>query len=778
MVGRADLVQEVGRLVLTHRLVVLVGTGGVGKTRLAVEVARTLVDDFADGVWMIELASLSDPTAVPAAMAATLGVVAQGGLSVIDTVAEAVAGRRLLLVVDNCEHVAAAVTAAVGTILGRAGTVKVLATSRESLWVAGEQRVAVAPLATDGPGSDAVTLFVERARDARRGFGLDDVDTADAVVEICRTLDGLPLAIELAAARIAAMTPHELRDLLAHRFRLLTGPEHRPDRQRTLELAVSWSYDLLTEQERRVLRSASVFLGGFALDDLADVLGETDKIAVLVLLDSLVNKSLVVAEPVGTSTRYRLLETIRHFAELRLTELDEVAILRDRHAAHYALAAVASWEKWNGPGWRATCDWLLAELANLRGAFRWSVDRDQTNIAADIAAHAALIGVSVQALETVAWAEEVLEAATLADGPRLPRLYTGAGYACFAGRPRQAAEHAHRATELEREPGRDPCEPGLATFVEALARVYSGDPGTYLELAARVAALPGAARAYGLPAYVDGLQASGRVNEAIVLSEESVAAARDLGNPFWITYALWTAGLAHASTDPARALTAWDEGVEFLRAHRVDFFEGFIARDAARLHAAQGEIETAVPLFLTAIQSFQQSGNVAQLTITVASVPEVLEQFGALVPAATLHAAITREPASVQHVPALADLAIRLDEQLGQNEQLESRARGCALDLNDAAAYACEQLAALRPERLRRERAATPGGLTRRELDVVRLVVEGLTTSEIARTLFISAKTADHHIQHIYTKVGVSNRVAVTRWAADHGVVGDENAPG
>ncbi|MGQ0826722.1 MAG: LuxR C-terminal-related transcriptional regulator [Actinomycetota bacterium] len=771
MVGRAELVDEVGRLVRAHRLVVLMGAGGVGKTRLAVAVARTLADDFADGVWMIELASLTDPTAVPEAMATTLGVVAQDNVSVIDAVAEAVAGRRLLLVVDNCEHVAPAVTSAIGTILGRSDTPKVLATSRESLWIAGEQRVAVAPLATDGPDSDAVRLFVERARDARRGFALDDPETADAVVEICRTLDGLPLAIELAAARIASVTALELRGVLAHRFRLLTGPEHRPDRQRTLEQVVAWSYDLLTEDERRVLRSASVFLGGFGLDGLADVMGETDPIAVLVPLDSLVNKSLVVAEPVGASTRYRLLETIRLFGEVRLTKLGEIAELRDRHAVHYAQAAAARWEQWNGPGWRDTCDWLLAELANLRGAFRWSARRDDVETATDIAAHAALIGVSVQVLETVAWAEELLEAATLADGPRLPRLYTGAGYACFAGRPRQAAEHAHRATELEREPGRDPCEPGLATFVEALARVYSGDLDTYVVLAARVASLPGAARAYGLPAYVDGLQASGRVDEAIALTEESVATARDLGNPFWITYALWTAGLAHASTDPARALTAWDEGVEFLREHRVDFFEGFIARDAARLRAAHGEVETSLPLFVTAIHSFRQSGNVAQLTITVASVPEVLEQLGALLPAATLHAAITREPASIQHVRTLTDLAVRLAEQLGAPEQVECRARGAALDLNDAATYACEQLDAARAELVRRQRHEPPGGLTRRELDVLRLVADGQTTSEIARRLFISAKTADDHIQHIYTKVGVSNRVAVARWAVEQGLV-------
>jgi predicted ATPase/DNA-binding CsgD family transcriptional regulator len=771
IVGRDRLADAVVEIVLSNRVVTLMGVGGVGKTRLAVEAAGRLTDRFSDGVWMIELAPVGDPDAVPAAIANSLGVTPQGDGAVIDAVSDAVAGRRMLLVLDNCEHLAQATASAIQRILERSPTPHILATSRESLWVAGEQRVSVSPLDLDGgTDSDAATLFVERARAVRLGFGVDDAPTADAVIEICRTLDGLPLAIELAAARMASMSAIELRDRLEHRFRLLTGADHRPERQRTLEAMVAWSYDLLGDDERHVLLAASVFTGGFDLAGLVELTDGADEVGVLTLLDALVHRSLVVADPRDGATRYRLLETIRQFATDRLAVDGDGETIRDRHAALFGHAAAARWERWNGPGWRSASEWVETELSNLRTAFRWSVGRGDFDVATDVAAHAALIGAPAQLFETVTWAEELLDAATRADVARLPRLYTGAGFACFAGRPVSAAVHAHTATELETDPRYDPCEPGLAMFVEALARVYSGDLDRYVELAERVARLPGSARAYGLPAYVDGLQASGRVEEALALSEESVAAARNVGNPFWIAYALWTAGLAHANTDTQRALAAWNEGVDVVQQHRVDFFEGLLARDAARVHATAGEPDVALELFATAIESFQQAGNIAQLIITVALVPAVFEQLGHLEAAATLCAAITREPASVDHVHDLVDLSVRLEASLGQDEATRCSAIGSELDLNAAATYARGQIEIIRAELAHALTDEPPGGLSRRELEVLRLIADGLSTREIAGRLFISAKTADHHIQHIYTKLAVSNRAAATRWAIDHDV--------
>ena len=257
--------------------------------------------------------------------------------------------------------------------------------------------------------SDAVTLFVERARAVRPGFGIFDEQTADAVIEICATLDGLPLGIELAAARMAAMSAVEVRDRLGDRFRLLTGPELGPDRQATLRHAVAWSYDLLDDDERATLRTASVFAGGFDLPALCAVAEASDDIEVLRLLDSLVRKSLVIAHHGSARTRYSLFETIRAFADERLAEAGEREATRDRHAAYFAGEAVRRWEQWNGPEWRTQVDWVQTELANLRSAYRWSLDRGHVETATDVAAHAALMGFSVELFETIGWAEAVLD---------------------------------------------------------------------------------------------------------------------------------------------------------------------------------------------------------------------------------------------------------------------------------------------------------------------------------------------------------------------------------
>ncbi len=399
----------------------------------------------------------------------------------------------MLIVLDNCEHLLPSVAAAIAQLVARSDTVRILATSREGIRLAGEHVVPVSPLTIDGGvTSDAVTLFVERAAAVRPGFGIFDEATAVAVIEICTTLDGLPLGIELAAARMAAMSAIEVRDRLGDRFRLLTGPEYGPDRQLTLRHAVAWSYDLLDDDERDVLRTTSVFAGGFDLSALCAVAEAVDDVEILRVLDSLVRKSLVVAHHRGTTTRYSLYETIRAFADDQLppTERDE---LHDLHATHFATEAGSRWERWNGPGWRAQVDWVKAELANLRSAFRWSRERGDVVVAADVAAHAALIGFSVELFETIGWAEALLDEATRADVRRLPRLYAAAGYACFVGRAEAATAHAHRATELERDATYESCEPGYATFIEALGQVYCGHLDRYVELTGQVAALPGAA---------------------------------------------------------------------------------------------------------------------------------------------------------------------------------------------------------------------------------------------------------------------------------------------
>ena len=503
-VGRDSLVVEVADLVRSNRLVTLSGAGGVGKTRLALEVGTGLVGEFPDGVWVIELASVGDASSVTAAIATTLGILPRGDDHLIDTVADVLSNRRALVLIDNCEHVLPAASAAIKVILARSGSVRVLATSREYLWIPDETLVEVPPLALEGGvASDAAQLFVERARTVRSMFGLLDPQTAAAVTEICQTLDGLPLGIELAAARMAAMSPIEVRDRLGARFRLLRGQGARPERQQTLLRAVGWSYDLLDAEEQKLLQDASVFFGGFDLASISAVIG-ADDVDILGQLDSLVGKSMIVAAHSATHTRYRLYETIRQFAEDRLTETGGVEGMRDRHAAHFASAAAERWERWNGPGWRDCVDWVDVELGNLRTAFQWSRQRGDIKVAIDIVAHAALMGFSIELFETVAWAEELLESVAGTALPRLPRLYAAAGYACFVGRAEAATVNAHRAVELESMPGYEPCEPGYATFIEALGQVYCGHLDRYVELTSSVATRIGSTRGYGLASYVDG----------------------------------------------------------------------------------------------------------------------------------------------------------------------------------------------------------------------------------------------------------------------------------
>jgi DNA-binding CsgD family transcriptional regulator len=570
---------------------------------------------------------------------------------------------------------------------------------------------------------------------------------------------------------MAAMSAIEVAGRLADRFRLLQRGSPGPERQLTLRHAVEWSYDLLTGDEQALLRTASVFAGGFDLSSIVALVETTDDIEVLHRLDSLVRKSLVVADHSAATTRYSLYETIRQFADDRLAEAGEREETRDRHAAEFARRAVAAWERWDGPGWRSAVDWVEIELGNLRAGYRWSADRGRLEAAADIAAHAALMGFSVQLFETLGWAEELLDAATQADLPRLPRLYTAAGYACFAGRPDASRKNAHRATELEAAGGYDPCDPGYSMFIEALGQVYCGDLDRYVELTSQVAERYGTERGYALASYVDGLQSAGRVEEALALTEQSVAVARAVGNPYWIAYSLWIAGMAFSRSEARRALAAWDEGVAFVREHRVRFFEGFLARDAARLHTSDGEPEAALVLFGDAITSFHRAGNIPQLIITLASVPALFERLERFDAAATLLGAMSKQPASFHHVPELADLEGRIAPRLGGKQTQETIAAGALFSLDDAAAYALAQIQAARRDPKPRARAARPGGLSRREIEVLRLLAGGRTSTEIATELFISTRTAEHHIQNIYTKIGVANRASATRWAVTNQVV-------
>jgi predicted ATPase len=307
-------------------LVTLTGVGGVGKTRLALEVAARLGDGFPDGVWFFELAAVTDPAAVPDAVAAVLGITQQPGMSVGDSVAASLEGRLRLLVFDNCEHVLDAAADLIEAILAQSATVTILATSREGLGVADEQLWLVPSLDLGaGIESAAVNLFVERAHSVAPRLSMATTDEAEAVIEICRRLDGIPLAIELAASRLLSMTVAELRDRLDDRFRLLVGSRRGLERHQTLRHAVAWSYDHLDDAEKSLLTRCSVFAGGFDLPAACAVADCGDDLATLDLLDALVRKSLVVADRTSERTRFSMLETIRQFAEEQLVARGEAS---------------------------------------------------------------------------------------------------------------------------------------------------------------------------------------------------------------------------------------------------------------------------------------------------------------------------------------------------------------------------------------------------------------------------------------------------------------------
>lgn len=386
-VGREAVVAQVRSALKAHRLVTLTGVGGVGKTRLALEVAASLSDEFPDGVWLFELATVTDPGAVPDAVAAVLGITQQPGRSVTDSVAFALEGRVRLLVFDNCEHVRDAAADLVEAILARSASVRILATSRERLEVSDEQLWSVPALdVDDGIGSAAANLFVQRAQSVSAGFSVTDPADAAAVVEICRRLDGIPLAIELAASRMSSMTPIEVRDRLDHRFRLLVGSRRGLGRHQTLRHAVAWSYDHLTDTEKSLLERCSVFTGGFDLQSACAVSGlADDDYVVLDLLDALVGKSLLVVERRSGRTRYSMLETIREFAEEQLVRRGVGPEVRDAHARHFAQRIIDILNVWDSPEQREAYRWFTTELANLRTAFRCAADHADLDVATAIA---------------------------------------------------------------------------------------------------------------------------------------------------------------------------------------------------------------------------------------------------------------------------------------------------------------------------------------------------------------------------------------------------------
>jgi predicted ATPase/class 3 adenylate cyclase/DNA-binding CsgD family transcriptional regulator len=779
-IGRHEPVREVRGLLGKHRLVTVTGPGGSGKTRLAGEVARRVADRFADGVWVTELAMVQDPAQVASVVAAALEVRELPGVPAAETLARVLARRQLLLVLDNCEHVIDAAAELCAGLLAAADDVTILATSREPLQVAGEARYRLAPLAlpdlddlAGAARAEAVALFADRARRADMRFALDET-TGPAVARLVTRLDGMPLAIELAAARVEALGVTQLLDRLDNRFALLArGDRAAPPRQRSLAATVEWSYRLLDEGEQRVFRMVSVFPAGFTLEAAEAVAGAAAGPGVLRLVDC----SLLSPPQAGPDgrLRYGMLETLRAsgaglLAEAGEQEQAEAALAR--YALGIAEQAAAGLQ--TGTGELAAASWLDAEDATMRQVLAWAMVHDAAmalRLAVALAPWWQLRGrlagqysLLRQAAECAGTASHRWCAAqvwlgwtalfsadlagalghftavrdAIADRPpsrALPAALAGrAAVLRLMGRTAEAADDARRSLALAREI-RDPVGELLALAEVSLDAHYAG----HHDEAVRLARQAGQIKA-GTPSplartcsYVltIALAGAGDLAEAARTGAAGLARARDAGD-------LWT----QAALLP--------RVVELdLRAARTD--------DAAA-HLREGlHLAVRTGTWFELRTGLSQCGNLCAAT-------------GLAAEALTLYAAADRHGGFTD--PPWFEL--RREEQLrqarlalGPGRARAAEERGAAMSITTAAEYALLLTDPVPPQ----SAAPDPGQLSARERELVTLVAQGRTNAQIAAQLYISIRTVTSHLDRIRDKTGCRRRADLTRLALTQGLV-------
>jgi predicted ATPase/DNA-binding CsgD family transcriptional regulator/transcriptional regulator with XRE-family HTH domain len=758
LIGRAPELAHVCELLAsaTTRLVSVTGGGGAGKTRLALQAATDLSSDFTDGVWLVELAPLADPALVARVVASILGARETPGQSPLENVVAFLQRKTLLLVLDNCEHLVSACAELAEGILAGCPRVRLLATSREPLLINGERQVRLASLAAPDAGDQlstgelarypAVQLFVERAQAVVPGFHLTS-ETAPAVTQVCARLDGIPLALELAAARLRALALEQLVERLGDAFHLLVGGSRTaPARQQALQATLDWSYALLTEPERALFRRLAVFAGGFRLEAAEHVSAPGVTSATVDLLTSLVDKSLVVVHHGELTAWYRLLEPVRQYAEQLLLACGENELVRQRHAQYYVDLAECAASELAGPAQTVWLVWLDHELDNLRGALHWAnACQDENTLLRLGVALVPFWEVRGYVGEGRGWLEGVLERSDQRTESRLrvPAVLGIARLALF--------------------------QPDLVTAVARFAqsRTLATELGDRRLLAEAVTGLGVAHRRQGA------------MDVAQRLLEEGLSQHEAAGDAPGAAWALFNLGhIALNERDWARASQVLDICLQRYRALGNVRLIGLTCVEVAGAVVQLGQVERAASLLgegLTTLQAVGDRAFAAPCLVVVAWSAAVV---GQPVRAARLLGAADalRESLGVPIAPAnqLGEIGALevIGRQLDQPQLDAARAAGRHLTLHQAFAEAETVVACMWAA----DQAASAAGveprgeaLTAREQEVVRLVIQGRTDRQIAAALGTATSTASVHVKHLLAKLDLHSRWQIRDWALANG---------
>jgi predicted ATPase/DNA-binding SARP family transcriptional activator len=699
LVGREALLEQLEAAVSSSRVVTLTGPGGVGKSSLAIEVARRVSHDRPGGVRLVELAPISDPSAVVAAVAQGVDAERRSGRSLTEAILEVLSTRSVLLVIDNCEHVISPLAELVAEIVRWCPTVTVLATSREPIGMAGELVRPVGPLEVpsdpDAPIEEladvaAVEVFVARAIESSPGFALDPT-CAPAVAELCIRLDGLPLALELAAARMSSMSPHQLLGRLDERFALLGSGHGRVERHRALLDVVQWSYTLLDADEQLLFDRLSVFAGGFDLDAAERTCGDrhmgSERVAPL--LAGLVDKSLVAANVDTDGVRFRMLETLRQFGADRLAARSGARRVRWSHRDTFVARAVLGGEALEDERERRWAPLLERDMDNLRAALSTAVATDDADAALQIVVGVRESGFRSIRYEVVDWAETVADMAAAHDHPLRPSALAIVAYGAFVrGELPRAVALAEDSLDMRRRLSAEPC--GLAERVLGNALFYMGQADVAVEWISRLAELArDAARegrlAHALYMHSVARTSVGDAEAGAELAARATVVAAGCGSPTALSQAAYASGLAVARSDPDGAILLLDESAALASSVGNRWMQSFARTEASWLRARRGESETALLGFREVVGTWFRGGDWANQWLSLRYLAGILADHGLDEEAVLLSGAVEAAgaasalPCAPVDVDGLTRLSVELEARIGEEQLARGKRRGALM---------------------------------------------------------------------------------------------------